>query len=82
MALKYTYSSGKWNTWKLILSFIPSENEFTSILGRHSSNIEISLCHNILKPLTVWSDEILMVDMLCWLVLGMSMTSKTPMRLW
>lgn len=50
VALKYTNSWGKWNMWKLILSFVPSENEFTSILGRRSSNIQIDTVTTYRKP--------------------------------
>lgn len=61
--------------WHLILSFIPSEIKFASFSGlaqfKHPHHFPSQQ-----KPLAVWSDETRMLDMLRWLVLGMSMISK------
>lgn len=81
VALGYTYSSEKWNMWKLILwhsfgKWVHIDSQSTQF--KHS---DWSLSEHTRSP-SQWSDEMLMLDMLCWLVLGMSMIYKTPMRLW
>lgn len=56
-------------------SFIPSEIKFASFSGL----AQFEHPHHFLsqqKPLTEWSDETRMLDMLRWLVLGMSMIPK------
>lgn len=61
--------------WHLILSFIPSEIKFASFPGL----AQFEHPHHFLSqqtPLAVWSDETRMLDMLRWLVLGMSMIPK------
>lgn len=78
LPLKYTCTSRKWNMWKLILCH--SFRKWVHINSRSTQFKPSGLCHNIQKPLTVWSDAILMLDMLCWLVLHMYVIKKKPKK--